>query len=88
MQIPEANVKRYVKQEVKETFNVINVEPIIEKLATTLHDTHSDYFFKQVANSLPESVIWSNLEIALTKHKPAAYFSTVCKAMMSKNERG
>lgn len=66
------------------TNNLNNVERITLQLMDKLNDNHSYKFFKLVATKLPEYIIWTNLEIALTKRKPAAYFSTVCKAEMRK----
>ncbi|CAB4132405.1 hypothetical protein UFOVP253_15 [uncultured Caudovirales phage] len=86
MEIPEANVKRLNVHLTKlNNVNVLNVEATAYKLEEKLHDTHSFNFFCKVARNLPENVIWSEAEKALTKGRnPAAYFTVACSAIMAK----
>lgn len=78
-----ANVNvRYSKPVVTSNVNVQSIRGIAHKLSESLNDPDSFEFFCKVARNLPESVIWSKLEIAQTKGRPAAWFSKTCSILM------
>ena len=62
----------------KNNVNVNNVRAIATKLVEKLDDPQSFKYFCMVAWNLPESVIWVNLEQALTGREPKKYFSFLC----------
>lgn len=62
--------------------NNVNVSSIATKLVEKLDDPKSYRFFCKVARSLPESVIWVNLEQAMTGKNPKAYFTFLCQMSM------
>lgn len=68
-----------VNPKVINNVNASNVQATASKLAQSLNDPNSFKFYCKVARALPENVIWSNLEQAQTKRKPAAYFTFLCK---------
>lgn len=62
--------------------NVTKVRYIARKLSVSLKDSDSYDFFCKVAWTLSEGYIWSNLEVAMKKRKPAAYFTYMCRLAM------
>ena len=77
--IPNVNVKT------NKTNNVINVKHIANKLFTKLDDPQSYKFFCKVAWSLPEYMIWNNLEQAKCGRNPKAYFTFLCNLSMGRS---
>lgn len=81
--IAKDNVKRLERNVNTVNINNVNVVATAYKLQEKLGDTHSLRFFKKVASTLPEAVIWREVETALNvARRPAAYFSATCKTMM------
>lgn len=80
-QLLESNVN-VKKPEVNTNVNVNNVRAKATRLSQKLNDQNSFKFFCKVAWKLPESFIEETLEQALTKGRPAAYFTAVCKVYL------
>lgn len=79
--LPNVNA-RYSKPELSINVNVQSIRGIAHKLSESLNDPESFEFFCKVARNLPESVIWSTLEKAQGKSRPAAWFSKTCSILM------
>lgn len=71
-----------VKTNKTNNVNVLGVKSIALKLTERLNDPDSYRFFCKVAWSLPENVIWNNLEQAQKGRNPKAYFTFLCKLSM------
>lgn len=74
---PNVNVKT-------KSLNNVNVAASANKLVQSLSDPKSFEFYCKVCYALPEHVVWSNLEKALTGRRPAAYFTFLCKLEMER----
>jgi len=81
------NVRSKALNNVDVNVDIDKARAIATRIADKLDDAQSFKFFCKVAYNLPEHLIWDNLEVALTKNRPAAYFSRVCNIMIRDRER-
>lgn len=69
----------------KSRANLPEVRAIAQKLVASLQDEASFKFFCKVAWNIPENIIWTNLEQALTGKNPRAYFTFLCNLTLEDN---
>jgi hypothetical protein len=60
------------------------VDFIADKLVKELGNEDYRTFYCKVAYKLPESIIWTSLELALKGREPAKYFTWLVKKELSK----
>lgn len=77
------NVAKTINNNVNDNVTEFKVNHIAQTLTERLNNPSGRLFYCKVGWSLPESKIWTNLEIALEKGKdPKKYFSWLCKKDM------
>jgi hypothetical protein len=67
--------------------NVIdNVDRIADRLVEKLHNPGSRRYYCLVAKTLPENILWSNLELAMRGRSPQRYFTWLCQRSLQEGE--
>lgn len=79
------NVSKTIKNNDNDIGREKIVDYIADKLSRSLNNPGGRLYYCKIAWKLPESVVWSNLEIALAGRDPRKYFTWLCERELSKS---